>query len=130
MASEAKASVRRHKMYINGEFVESQSGKYFPIIDPSTEDILAEVPDADEKDVNRAVAAAKAAFDSGAWPQTTAQERGRILFRLAERVRKEAAGLVFFLMIRRPPRFAVFHYRIDYVFFIVLRFSATVEEEL
>jgi betaine-aldehyde dehydrogenase len=93
MASEAKASVRRHKMYINGEFVESQSGKYFPVIDPSTEEILAEVPNADEKDVNRAVAAAKAAFDSGAWPQTTAQERGRILFRLAERVRKEAAGL-------------------------------------
>src|ERR1700721_2963762 len=93
MASEAKASVRRHKMYINGEFVESQSGEYFPVIDPSTEEILAEVPNAGEKDVNRAVAAAKAAFDSGAWPQTTAQERGRILFRLAERVRKEAAGL-------------------------------------
>ena len=44
-------------------------------------------------DVNRAVAAARAAFDFGAWPQTTAQERGRILFRLAERVRKEAASL-------------------------------------
>jgi len=93
MASEAKATVRRYRMYVNGEFVESQSGKYSPIIDPSTEDVLAEVPDADEKDVNRAVAAAKAAFDSGAWPQTTAQERGRILFRLAERVRKEAPAL-------------------------------------
>src|SRR3984885_7820295 len=93
MASEAKASVRRHKMYVNGEFVESQSGKYFPVIDPSTEEILAEVPNADEKDVNRAVAAAKAAFDSGAWPQTTAQERGRILFRLAARVRKAAAAV-------------------------------------
>src|SRR5246500_3511064 len=93
MASEAKASVRRYQMYINGEFVESQSGKYFPVVDPSTEETLAEVPDADEQDVNRAVAAAKAAFDSGAWPQTTAQERGRILFRLAERVRKEAAAL-------------------------------------
>jgi betaine-aldehyde dehydrogenase len=93
MASEAKASVRRYQMYINGEFVESQSGKYFPVVDPSTEETLAEVPNADEQDVNRAVAAAKAAFDSGAWPQTTAQERGRILFRLAERVRKEAAAL-------------------------------------
>ncbi len=93
MASEAKTAVRRYQMYISGEFVESQRGKYFPVVDPSTEEILAEVPDADEKDVNRAVAAAKAAFDSGAWPQTTAQERGRILFRLAERVRKEAAGL-------------------------------------
>src|SRR5580692_7795891 len=93
MASEAKASVRRYQMYVNAEFVESQSGKYLPVVDPSTEETLAEVPDADEQDVNRAVAAAKAAFDSGAWPQTTAQERGRILFRLAERVRKEAAAL-------------------------------------
>ncbi|MGH9746171.1 MAG: aldehyde dehydrogenase family protein [Candidatus Acidiferrales bacterium] len=90
MASEAKAAVRRYRMYINGEFVESHGGAYFPVVDPSTEEVLAEVPNADEKDVNRAVAAAKAAFDSGAWPQTTAQERGRILFRLAERVRKEA----------------------------------------
>ena len=93
MASEAKASVRRYQMYINGELVESESGKYFPVVEPSTEEILAEVPDANEKDVNRAVAAARAAFDSGAWPQTTAQERGRILFRLAERVRKEAADV-------------------------------------
>jgi betaine-aldehyde dehydrogenase len=93
MASEAKAAVRRYRMYVNGEFVESHRGAYFPVVDPSTEEIIAEVPEADEKDVNRAVAAAKAAFETGGWPQTTAQERGRILFRLAERVRKESARL-------------------------------------
>src|SRR6202451_1900668 len=54
---------------------------------------MAEVPEANEEDVNRAVAAARAAFDSRAWPQTTAQDRGRILFRRAERIRKEAAKL-------------------------------------
>jgi betaine-aldehyde dehydrogenase len=93
MASEAKAAVSRYRMFIGGEFNESHRGTYFPVMDPSTEEIIAEVPDADEKDVNRAVAAAKAAFDSGPWPQTTAQERGRILFRLAERVRKESVKL-------------------------------------
>ena len=93
MASEAEAAVSRYRMFIGGEFTESHRGAHFPVVDPSTEEILAEVPDADEKDVNRAVAAAKAAFDSGPWPQTTAQERGRILFRLAERVRKESAKL-------------------------------------
>jgi betaine-aldehyde dehydrogenase len=93
MGVEAKTTVRKYPMYINGEFVESRSGKYFPVIDPSTEEIIAEVPDADESDVNHAVAAARAAFDSGTWPQTTAQERGRILFRLAELVRKESAKL-------------------------------------
>ncbi len=93
MASEAQVGVRRYENYINGEFCASASGKYFPVIDPSTEEIIAEVPEAGEADVNRAVAAARAAFDSGAWPQTTAQERGRILFRLAERIRKEAGAL-------------------------------------
>ena len=87
------AAPRKYKIFINGEFVNSHRGTSFPVYDPSTETVIAEVPDAGEKDVNRAVAAARAAFDSGPWPQTTAQDRGRILFRLAERVRKEAAHL-------------------------------------
>jgi betaine-aldehyde dehydrogenase len=93
MATEAKPAVRRYQMYVNGERIDASNQKYFPVLDPSTEEVIAEVPDADEKDVNRAVAAAKAAFEAGPWPQTTAQERGRILFRLAERVRKEAPKL-------------------------------------
>ena len=93
MATEAKTSVRKYQLYINGEWSPSESRAYFPVIDPSTEETIAEVPSANEKDVNRAVAAARTAFDSGSWPQTTAQERGRILFRLAERVRKESAML-------------------------------------
>jgi len=85
--------MKRYRMYINGEFVESTRGAYFHVVDPSTEEIIGEVPEADEQDVNRSVAAAKSAFESGPWPQTTAQERGRVLFRLAERVRKEAKML-------------------------------------
>ena len=80
-------------MYINGEFVENQRKSWFPVYDPSTEEVIAEAPDADASDVDRAVKAARAAFDSGPWPQTTAQERGRLLFRLAERIRKEAPVL-------------------------------------
>jgi len=92
-AAKAVGAPRQFKMYINGEFVEGHRRAFFPVYDPSTEQVIAEVPDADEQDVNRAVAAARAAFDSGPWPQATAQDRGRILFRLAERVRKEAANL-------------------------------------
>ena len=93
MASGVKVEVRTYQMHINGEWVESTGGKTFPVYDPSTEEVLARVPDANAADVDRAVAAARAAFDSGPWGQTTAQERGRVLFRLAERVRKEAAML-------------------------------------
>jgi betaine-aldehyde dehydrogenase len=93
MATAIRPNVRSYQMYINGEWVDSASGKSFPVYDPSTEEVIAEVPDANAKDVDRAVQAAREAFDSGAWRSTTAQERGRVLFRLAERVRKEAAML-------------------------------------
>jgi betaine-aldehyde dehydrogenase len=84
--------MNRYLMYINGAWVESVGKRYFPICDPSTEDIVAEVSDGDADDVDRAVEAAREAFESG-WSQTTPQERGRILFRLAERVRRESAML-------------------------------------
>src|SRR3984957_13966401 len=94
-SSAAKGSFapKKYKMYIHGQFVAGHRGTYFLVVDPSTEEVIAEVPDADEKDVDRAVAAARQAFDSGPWRQTTAQDRGRILFRLAERIKKEAAHL-------------------------------------
>jgi betaine-aldehyde dehydrogenase len=76
---------------IGGEWVQSESGKLFPVHDPSTETVIAEVPDCGERDVNRAVAAARAAFEP--WAQTTAQDRGRVLFRLADSIRRNAARL-------------------------------------
>lgn len=91
MATSTQTGVRTYKAFINGQWTASSGGKTFPVYDPSTESSIAEVPDCDAKDVDRAVKAAKEAFES--WSQTTAQERGRVLFRLAERIRKEAAGL-------------------------------------
>src|SRR5438477_4765809 len=85
--------MNRYRMYINGEQVGASRGAWLPVYDPSTEEIIAEVPDVDGGDIDRAVKAARAAFDSGPWPQTTAQDRGRLLFRLAERVRREAPML-------------------------------------
>jgi len=88
MPSGVQTEVRTYQMYINDEWVASRSNKTFPVYDPSTEEIIAQVPDANAEDVNRAVAAAKAAFEEGPWSQTTAQERGRVLFRLAEKIRQ------------------------------------------
>ena len=82
--------MNRYRMYINGERVESPRDAWFPVYDPSTEEIIAEVADAGAADVDRAVEAAKAAFESGPWPQTTAQDRGRLLFKLAEHIRSNA----------------------------------------
>ena len=93
MPGGVKTEVRTYQMYINGEWVDSQSSKTFPVYDPAAEEVIAQVPDANADDVNRAVAAAKAAFEDGPWSQTTAQERGRVLFRLAEKVRQNSAML-------------------------------------
>src|SRR6266513_5716600 len=88
MPGGVKTEVRTYQMYINGESVDSKSSKTFPVYDPSTEEVIAQVPDANSEDVNRAVAAAKAAFEEGPWSSTTPQERGRVLFRLAEKIRQ------------------------------------------
>src|ERR1700723_2246067 len=87
MPSGVQTEVKTYQMFINGEWVASKSAKTFPVYDPSTEEVIAQVPDASADDVNRAVAAAKTAFEEGPWATTTAQERGRVLFRLAEKVR-------------------------------------------
>jgi betaine-aldehyde dehydrogenase len=93
MASTAKLEVRAYRNYINGQFVPSASGETFPVYDPSTEEIIARVPAANAADVDAAVKAARAAFDSGPWSKTTAQDRGRVLFKLAEKVRQNTAHL-------------------------------------
>jgi betaine-aldehyde dehydrogenase len=93
MPAGVKTEVRTYQMYVNGEWVESKSNKTFPVYDPATEEVIAQVPDSNGDDVNRAVAAAKSAFEDGPWTSTTAQERGRVLFRLAEKIRQNAPQL-------------------------------------
>src|ERR1700752_1381520 len=93
MPSGVQTDVKTYQMFINGEWVASRSANTFPVYDPSTEEVIAQVPDASADDVNRAVAAAKAAFEDGPWASTTAQERGRVLFRLSEKIRANLAQL-------------------------------------
>jgi betaine-aldehyde dehydrogenase len=85
--------MKAYTPYINGEFVTPSSPATLDVIDPSTRDVIARVPDAGAADVGRAVGAARAAFDEGPWQTTTAQDRGRILFKLAEIVRARAEEL-------------------------------------
>jgi betaine-aldehyde dehydrogenase len=82
-----------HQLYINGEFVAPQSSATIDVLDPATGDVIARVPDANAEDVDRAVRAARAAFDEGPWKDATAQDRGRVLFKLAEIVRARADEL-------------------------------------
>jgi betaine-aldehyde dehydrogenase len=93
MPGGVKTEVRTYQMYVNGEWVDSKTNKTFPVYDPATEEVIAQVPEANVDDVNRAVVAAKAAFENGPWASTTPQERGRVLFRLADKIRQNTTML-------------------------------------
>ncbi|PYQ75222.1 MAG: aldehyde dehydrogenase [Acidobacteria bacterium] len=85
--------MKTYTHYINGEFVPAGTSTTLDVIDPAAESVIARVPDGSRDDVDRAAAAAREAFDAGPWKDTTAQDRGRILFALARIVRERAAEL-------------------------------------
>src|ERR1700739_1098588 len=93
MSSSVKAEVRSYRNYVNGQWAASVSGETFPVYDPSTEEVTARVSAADKADVDVAVKAAREAFDSGPWAKTTAQDRGPVFFKLAEKIRQTAPAL-------------------------------------
>uniref|UniRef100_M0ZIG6 Aldehyde dehydrogenase n=1 Tax=Solanum tuberosum TaxID=4113 RepID=M0ZIG6_SOLTU len=71
--------VKYNQLLINGQFVDAASGKTFPTFDPRTGEAITTVAEANTEDVNRAVSAARKAFDEGPWPKMTAYV-GRIKF--------------------------------------------------
>jgi phenylacetaldehyde dehydrogenase len=72
-------------MLINGKWVPAASGKTFPTYNPATGEVLAHVAEGDKEDINRAVAAARAAFKKGSpWRKMTPSERGRLMWKLAD----------------------------------------------
>ncbi len=73
------------KMLIGGEWVDAASGKTFPAYNPATGDVLVQVAEADAEDIDRAVQAARAAFEDGSpWRRMTPAQRGKLLWRVAD----------------------------------------------
>src|ERR1700760_1231957 len=72
------------KLFIDGEWVEAVSGKTFATPNPATGETLAKVAEGDAEDINRAVRAARKAFEDGPWSRMTPSERGRIIWRIGD----------------------------------------------
>ena len=83
----------RYRILVGGEWVEPSGGRTFGTVDPTTGEAGAEIPDATEVDVDAAVAAARAAFESREWRRTNGYERARMLVRLAELMEDNAESL-------------------------------------
>lgn len=82
--TEPRVNIRATKLLINNKWVDSVSGKTFATINPATGEEICKVAEADAADVDRAVKAARAAFNSDAWRKISAAQRGRLLNRLAD----------------------------------------------
>src|SRR6202050_2646545 len=90
---ESQVAVSATKLLINNRWIASESGKTFATINPSTGEEICQVAEADAADVDKAVAAARAAFERGPWRKTPASERGRPIHRLPRLIEANADEL-------------------------------------
>ncbi|MFU8860041.1 MAG: aldehyde dehydrogenase family protein [Cyclonatronaceae bacterium] len=79
----------KYDLFIGGKFVEPESGKYFATISPSTEKKLADVAEAGEKDADKAVKAARSAYDKY-WKNMAGRDRGKYIYRIARMIQERA----------------------------------------
>ena len=85
--------VKDQPLFIGGKWLDSVSNKTFPAINPATGEAICQVAEGDKADIDLAVKAARKALESGPWKKMDAVERGRLLFKLADLIEKEAAEL-------------------------------------
>lgn len=80
---------QKYDLFINGEFIPSEKEKYFETINPANEKKLAEVAEADKDDVNKAVSAAREAYEN-VWSKMDSAERGKYVYRIARLIQERA----------------------------------------
>ncbi|HEY1662929.1 MAG TPA: aldehyde dehydrogenase family protein [Verrucomicrobiae bacterium] len=90
--SKSYAIAPRHELFIDGKFVKPHSGKYFPSINPATEEKLTEIALGDASDVDKAVKSARRAYDK-VWSKMPGRERGKYLYRIARIIQEKSREL-------------------------------------
>ena len=83
------SKLKKYKMFINGEWIDSESKKTFKTLNPENNEPWAEVPESSQKDVDKAVKAAQKAFE-GEWSKLFPKERAKYLKEIAEQLRENA----------------------------------------
>ena len=83
---------KQYELFINGKFVKPNSGKYFDTINPATEEKISSIAEANDKDVDSAVKAARGAYDK-TWSKMLAKERAKYIYRIARLIQERAREL-------------------------------------
>ncbi|KAK3034369.1 hypothetical protein RJ639_032267 [Escallonia herrerae] len=86
-------NIKFTKLFINGQFVDSVSGKTFETVDPRTEEVITRIAEGGKEDVDLAVKAARDAFDNGPWPRLPGCERRRIMLKFADLIEENTEEL-------------------------------------
>ena len=94
ISSRVASWLKRPKLnLIGGKWVPAASGKTFDVFNPAEASVIARVPDSDKEDIDRAVAAARRAFESGPWRRLTSSERGRLIWQIGDLILEHADEL-------------------------------------
>jgi acyl-CoA reductase-like NAD-dependent aldehyde dehydrogenase len=93
MATAPQVQVKPGKLFIGGKWVDAVSGKTYATINPANGETITLIADADTRDADAAVQAARKSFESGPWPEMSAADRGRILWRLGDLIEKNVEEL-------------------------------------
>src|SRR5215467_1027300 len=88
----AQTTTRRYQLFIDGQFVDAESGKTFQTPNPATGEAFAEVAEGDRGDIDKAVTAARKAFE-GKWSKMSARDRGRLLYKLSQLIERDTPQL-------------------------------------
>ncbi|MGR3292607.1 MAG: aldehyde dehydrogenase family protein [Candidatus Scalindua sp.] len=88
MMTKEGVKIKPGKLFINGKWVNSVSGKTFDTLNPATEEVITSVAEGDSADIDLAVAAARKAFEDGPWIKMDARDRGRVLLEIANLIEK------------------------------------------
>src|SRR6266498_2578778 len=83
---------RKYQLFIDGQWIDAESGKTFSTPNPATGETFAEVAEADKADIDKAVNAARRAFE-GKWSKMSARDRGRLLYKLSQLIEQHSAEL-------------------------------------
>ncbi|KAN0019103.1 hypothetical protein ACTFIU_002305 [Dictyostelium citrinum] len=89
----SKVQLPNTKLFINNEWVESVSGNKFKTFNPVNEELICEVSEGDKADVDKAVIAAREALENGPWGKMTAEDRGKLILKLADLIEKHKDNL-------------------------------------
>src|SRR5262245_32573242 len=89
----SRPTVKNTRLLINNEWIDASDGGTFDTVNPATGEVIAKVAHATAKDVDMAVKCARKALESGPWSRMDANQRGRLMYRLADRIEQEAGEL-------------------------------------